>query len=367
MGDKKNLKENLEEFYTLLNSIIGDMDKELKELEENIATGKEEGFFCLFKRKEEPASGSYDTCKEQDEIIRLDKDSLQIITSHINSEIVLVFTSKSTLSVMGNLQEVIDAAGSNEPVVVMGYKKGPVSFRKWEVFSGGSGEADEFIASLDDSMPMHVAYIKDNIFPSLYADVEKEKAELMRTGMKRIKMEGHLIITDPCYIVRKRDESDRPKWSDFMSYTDIRLYPDYNEITKDSEQFRREYSTLDKAEIRWQSEHPDDWDDFDGAMKKSEISAYITHRTLCGDGSYDVIENHSGMKLGSFCVDSGEMGIFRFSDVMTYNPEYDYAAAEKRGTACIINDFKGEVFIKVGTEAEIHGEGNISFHTKSNI
>ena len=34
--------------------------------------------------------------------------------------------------------------------------------------------------------------------------------------------DGDIIITDPCYIMKKRDYSSAPKWSDYMSYSNIK-------------------------------------------------------------------------------------------------------------------------------------------------
>ena len=41
------------------------------------------------------------------------------------------------------------------------------------------------------------------------------------TDKEKVHMEGDIIITDPCYLIKKIDESTRPKWIDFHPYKSI--------------------------------------------------------------------------------------------------------------------------------------------------
>ena len=46
--------------------------------------------------------------------------------------------------------------------------------------------------------------------------------------VKSKEFKGDIIITDPCYIIKKVDESTRPKTTDYLTYSDMTEYPDYN-------------------------------------------------------------------------------------------------------------------------------------------
>lgn len=67
-----------------------------------------------------------------------------------------------------------------------------------------------------------------------------------------VEFDGDIIITDPCYIIKKRDESTRPKWNDFHQYKSIYEYPDYDEKTKTSKMFSENAAKLNKADEVWQ-------------------------------------------------------------------------------------------------------------------
>lgn len=97
-----------------------------------------------------------------------------------------------------------------------------------------------------------------------------------------IEFDGDIIITDPCYIMRERDESDRPKWSDFHPYKSICDYPDYDERTKTSKMFSENSERYHKADDEWRKAHPDDWDvcECGSKMEALGIHNYMTRDTL---------------------------------------------------------------------------------------
>lgn len=183
-------------------------------------------------------------------------------------------------------------------------------------------------------------------------------------GHFKVHMEGDIIITDPCYIIRDRDESTRPKWEDYHKYSSIYEYPDYDEATKSSETFYEEDKKLDAADKEWCKEHPDDrdiWDERD--LSPFGFTAYIAHNTLYGDWGCTTYDSDTDKELGEFCADSGMVGVFLLDEVMKYNPDYDdvdkcpYAVT-------LIKGFKGDVwFEKTYDTLIVKGEGNVNFRT----
>ena len=69
-----------------------------------------------------------------------------------------------------------------------------------------------------------------------------------------------IVITDPCYIMKDRDETNRPKWDDYFSHKNMRDYPDYNKEKDTSKQFKKDHEKYDKAYKKWDEENPEDWE-----------------------------------------------------------------------------------------------------------
>lgn len=159
-----------------------------------------------------------------------------------------------------------------------------------------------------------------------------------------IEFDGDIIITDPCYIVKERDESDRPKWGDFHPYESIYEYPDYNEETKLSEMFRKNADALSKADREWKRKHPDDWDvcGCGSNMESLGVQKYMTRDTLYGDWSCTTFDTDTGEPIGEFCADAGLVSVFDLAEVLAYNPDFDYHT-ERKWTTTLIKDFKGTV------------------------
>lgn len=209
-----------------------------------------------------------------------------------------------------------------------------------------------------DGIKCFVFDLSDDIFPEIKRREQEKKRKREEYLFRRQKFQGDIIITDPCYVCRKRDESGRPNWSDYHPYNSMRNYPDYDKESDSSEMFNKNDKLLDAAARKWESENPDDWDDFEHAMKREGIEC-IMHRTLVGDWSCITLDA-DGNLLGEFGADSGEVGVFPLDKVRVYNNKFDESLIS-RGLATVIEDFDGEVwFEKLDSETLIvRGLGTI--------
>lgn len=111
-----------------------------------------------------------------------------------------------------------------------------------------------------------------------------------------MKFKGTIVITDPCYIIR-RDQDD-------------------------------------------------DWDkcSYGSNMEVLGIKTYITRDTEYGDWSCTTLDSLTKEHIGSFCADAGLVSVFLLDEILTYNPNYDYKK-EQNFCATIIESFEGDVEI----------------------
>lgn len=113
--------------------------------------------------------------------------------------------------------------------------------------------------------------------------------------------DGDIIITDPCYIIRQK-----------------------NELTDD------------------------DWEKccYGNYMERLGIKTYLTHSTLYGDWGCTVFNSDTKEKIGCFCADAGLVSVFLLDEVLAYNPDFNYHI-ERDWTTTLIPDFKETVQIVV--------------------
>ena len=179
-----------------------------------------------------------------------------------------------------------------------------------------------------------------------------------------VEFNGDIIITDPCYIIKERDESTRPKWDDFHPHKSIYEYPDYDEKTKTSKMFSENAAKLNKADEIWQKSNPDDWDvcNYGSNMESIGIHHYMTRDTLYGDWSCTTFDLDAKERIGEFCADAGLVSVLLLDEVLKYNPNFDYHK-NKPWTTTLIKDFKGTVqFVVVYTEGVY--EDSTEYHKK---
>lgn len=186
-----------------------------------------------------------------------------------------------------------------------------------------------------------------------------------------MKFKGTIIITDPCYIVKK--------------YTEENPYPFPWTVThiKDPN-----IDEMIKQYTEWQDAH-DDWTKckYGGNMEALNIFTYFTESTIYGDWGcstykinedpYKVINNFieyekkgedyeiNYSKIGGFCADSGLVSVFLLDEVRKYNPGIDEWIASHDWCVTTIPDFNGvvEYYVDKNGEAHIVGTGNINFFT----
>ena len=186
-----------------------------------------------------------------------------------------------------------------------------------------------------------------------------------------MKFKGTIIITDPCYIVKK--------------YTEENPYP-YPWTTANINSPNRD--KMIKQYNAWENTH-NDWVKCNCGknMKALGIYTYFTESTIYGDWScttykikenpYEVVDNFveasekgedygvECSKLGNFCADSGQVSVFLLDEVRKYNPGIDEWIASHDWCVTTITDFDGEVnyYVDKQNNAHIVGIGNINFFT----
>ncbi len=195
--------------------------------------------------------------------------------------------------------------------------------------------------------------------------------KLLEDLNRKMKFKGTIIITDPCYIVKKCVEKNP---NPFPCTTEYINSPNRNELIK-------QYN-------KWEKLH-NDWErcEYGENMEALGISHYICRSTICGDWScttykimkdpYKVIDNFveasekgedygvDCSKLGNFCADAGLVAVFNLDEVRKYNPSIDEWIASHDWCVTVIPDFEGEVdyYVDKQDAAHIVGVGNINFFT----
>lgn len=223
-----------------------------------------------------------------------------------------------------------------------------------------------------------------------------------------IRFDGDIIITDPCYIMRKDgqpDYSTSPSWWDFVSkttseeitsngrtflryeppkpedYPDCRRkriedYPDkltaelnmihYLRIGQAplfSPTLQAEWDAYHKAEEKWKEENINDWEkcEYGEEMEVLGINTYLSDRTIYGDWSCTTFNYDTKKKIGNFCADAGMVAVFLLDEVLRYNPDFNYHT-ERPWTTTLIRDFHGTVELhRDGEDVTVIGKGNINF------
>lgn len=207
--------------------------------------------------------------------------------------------------------------------------------------------------------------------------------EETRTIMTR-HFTGDILITDPCYIIKKVQKTNYPTIMDYLSYEDITKYSDYDGY--DSKQRANEREQYYKACNKWEEEN-DDWAKSDYGFNCGclGINNYITNDTLYGDWSCTVYDKNTEEILGEFCADAGLVSVFLLDEVRAYNPDIDNWIKDHPWCVTVIKNFSGDVsfdivhtewvwdtdsdYHKAGDTCEddiliVHGEGTTNFTTR---
>lgn len=151
-----------------------------------------------------------------------------------------------------------------------------------------------------------------------------------------------IIITDPCYIVKKNYEKNpnpAPYTKEAISS------PNYEEIRK--------------TYYDWEKEH-DDWQkcEYGDNMEALNINNYICRNTIYGDWSCTTYNSNTKEVIGEFCADAGLVAVFELDEVRAYNSEIDKWIEKHPWCVTVIKNFTGEVHFEV-----VHHQG---IYTKEN-
>nr|DAR48649.1 MAG TPA: hypothetical protein [Bacteriophage sp.] len=194
---------------------------------------------------------------------------------------------------------------------------------------------------------------------------------------------GTIIITDPCYIIKK-NPIEHPNEKDFGLPASI--------ISKPFKDYSTPEELAYKAALDYyfsESRKYDDWSkcNYGENMEVLGIHNYITGDTIYGDWScttyritedpYKVINNFieaqekeedygiNCSKLGDFCADAGLVSVFNLDEVIKYNPNIEEWIVSHDWCVTTIPDFDGEVNYYVDKQdcAHIVGVGNVNFFT----
>lgn len=164
---------------------------------------------------------------------------------------------------------------------------------------------------------------------------------------EEMEFDGDVVITDPCYIMKKMREEER-----YWYERDKPSRESFINKGKTEEEFQKACKEYDKV-------HGDDWmkTQYGLDMKAIGITNCISRDTLVGDWSCTVgkykegfgkyfsenyIDNIVLMEgAGRFCADSGMVIIAGMEQVAAYNPNFPAWAKEHSWAVCIIKNFKG--------------------------
>lgn len=164
-----------------------------------------------------------------------------------------------------------------------------------------------------------------------------------------------IIITDPCYIIKKFGENP------YQFPWELGLEEKLGKVA---------YKELCKNYLNWQHDH-NDWRkcDYGGNMKALGITNYISRDTIYGDWSCTTYNTDTNEVLGHFCADAGMVAVFELDEVLKYNPDFNYHI-EKPWTTTMLKDFTGNIIIEEfsiddekDSEIRVIGKVNINFYT----
>lgn len=169
-----------------------------------------------------------------------------------------------------------------------------------------------------------------------------------------VEFDGDIIITDPCYIIKHRDESARPKWHEFKK---LDSYQGMSRKQMEEAGYFEDYARMQKAMDEWDEANPDDWDVCGCGYEMDSLGfkTCMTRDTLYGDWGCHTFNSDTKEVLGQFCADSGMVGVFDLNEVLAYNLEYD-DYIKKDWVATVIRDFKGTVQFVVEENRKSRGE-----------
>lgn len=165
-----------------------------------------------------------------------------------------------------------------------------------------------------------------------------------------VEFDGDIIITDPCYILKHRDDTTAPRWEDYMR---LPSYQGMNKKQLEEVGYFEDYKNLQAAKAKWEEENPDDWDvcDYGYSFEALGFKKWMSRSTIYGDWSCTTFDMDTRGALGRFCADGGMVAVFDLKEVLEYNPEYD-DHFKKPWCVTLIENFKGTVQFVVDEDTD---------------
>jgi hypothetical protein len=249
----------------------------------------------------------------------------------------------------------INALNKKDKIIIVGtqctnFFDEKIYSNEWNEFNN-LFEAQAFFESLNKNYPIYVFLSKDDIKDKIIQEYEQIFKANEEKRMRVHHFDGDVIITDPCYIISNIVNNGKPSVYDYFSYNSEEDYPDYDKEKKSSIKYNEE----------WVKNHP--YWDYDN-LEPLGFSNYLTHNTMVGDW-YCIVSNiDTNEKIGDFCADSGNVGVFLLSEVLSHNKDFDLYA-KRPDTTTLIKDFHGDIWFEKLDEQTliVKGNGNINFQT----
>jgi hypothetical protein len=157
----------------------------------------------------------------------------------------------------------------------------------------------------------------------------------------KIRFDGDIIITDPCYIDYK-EQGIRKLW-------------DLNSVHLATGQGLKKHGFTNYL---WSNTLYGDW----------SCHTFLLHDSAINTFSQDITEKDTNGTIGRFCADAGLVAVFLLDEVLKFNPNFDYHL-NKPWTTTLIKNFIGDIEIhtinvKDELEKVIRGTGNVNFITR---
>lgn len=184
-----------------------------------------------------------------------------------------------------------------------------------------------------------------------------------------MKFKGDIIITDPCYIMRRNDNgSGRDDWDKCQYGSNMEALGIKTFLTSDTEYGDWSCTTMKDCKEsqalieKYNENYAKLWNAHNDPKGKNEelIKTLEAERNALEESGKEFM-------LGQFCADAGLVSVFLLSEVLAYNPDFNYHT-EKKWTTTLIKNFDGDIEIThrgEGDEREVSvvGKGNINFYT----
>lgn len=182
-----------------------------------------------------------------------------------------------------------------------------------------------------------------------------------------------IIITDPCYVVKKEDSTTVDEnETNVIEERDVVKENGWDENNLTLEQAyevrksNREYHSKQEEywdECRENYVPTNDWNKCEYGENLPAIGLNgIARSTIYGDWSCTTFNSNTNETIGEFCADAGMVGVFILDEVLAYNPDFkEYL--DKKWTTTVIENFTGDVWFEVHHHEGVY-EDDTSWHKK---